>query len=478
MTDNSLTRSLSSPARRLLSALVPAWSLPVRYALAAALLFGLTFGLAWQAVRNHLAHELSIHLEHYGRSLTRQAAVAAGPRLLVDDKAALGAQLDSLLLDAHVVAAEISGKDGGVLLQRPAQPANGSEAAGTPFVEPIESNGQRLGFLRLNLNVDELAAASRATLWRLGAAALLLTVLAALAVWHGMRRLHQPLHAVREQLDQLLGGELQPFSPAPVGARETGQLLARTERMRHSLLQRQQTERQLTRFAPSPLTQCLRLDEGGELATGRYVQATLLLVEFVNLGPLSEKLAPEALADLLNTYHGLLARACKLYNGQIDKYYGDGVLVLFGLPRQDEENAFHALCAALLFHQLTLKYAETRGPDQSLQLRLSLHTGSLLAAVLGTDQAQFTVLGDSLNLVTRLVTVAGNDEIVLSRELAEMPELKQRISLTNHRNVLIKGRTEPTPTYRLTGLSAPYDQLLEGQVQHLIGQLGLVPSGS
>lgn len=458
----------------LLQGLHPAWSLPTRYATAGALVFLLAFGLGWQAVKSHLQGELEAHLDFYGRSLARQAALAAAPKVLADDRTGLADQLDSLLLDKHVQEAVVYGKDGQILAQRPAGDRAPTSRTATPFVETITSAGQRAGFLRLNLNADELAAASRMTLLRLGLAAALLGLLATMAIWWGMRRLSLSLGSAQARLEALVEGRLEWVEkPGRAAHGETGRLMQTSEQLRQHLLARSRTERQLTRFAPSPLTQCLRQDESGDWASGRYVGATLLLVEFVNLGPLSERLAPEALAELLNTYHSLLARACKLYNGQIDKYYGDGVLVLFGLPRQDEEHAFHALCAALLFHQLALRFGETRGPDQSLQLRLSLHTGGLLAAILGAEQAQFTVLGDALNLVMRLVTVAGNDEIVLSRELAELPELRQRVATVAHRNVLIKGRTEPTPTYRLAGLTAPYDELLAGQVQHLLGQLSL-----
>lgn len=460
-------------ARQALLRPLPAPGLQSQLALATLLVLGLGFFVIWLIVKAHLARELNAHQEFYGRSLARQAALAATPLVRSDDKPALGRQLDSLLKDAHVLEAVISAKDGTVLARRPLHAATHIDrpTLATPFVEAIEAGGQRLGFVRLNLNTTELASGSQSTLQRVALGALLLVLVLTLLVWHGAGVIARRLLAAEQRMSRLLGGELQPFGAAPRLQDEAGALLSATEQLRLQLQSRQHHDKQMARFAPSPLTQCLRIDDSGELAKGRYMQASLLLVEFVNLGPLSDRHTPETLAELLNTYHALLARACKLYNGQIDKYYGDGVLVLFGIPRQDEEHAFHALCAASLFQQLTQKFNETRGAENSLQVRLSLHTGGLLAAILGTEQAQFTLLGDALNLVMRLAGVAGQDEIVLSKELAELPELKPRLQTTPHRNILVKGRSEPSPSYLLSGLAAPYGDLLAGQVQHLIQQI-------
>lgn len=469
-----ISATISDLTRRIPASLpgFPRIGLTPRLTLLALLLLLASFGVAGLVIDAALTRELNANLNLYGRGLARQAALVAAPRVLVNDKAGLEASLDALLADGQLLSASVSGKDGQTLAERH-RDGDAQNIQGVPFIEPIEQDGQRLGFVSLSVDRPSFVAQRHAPLWRLGLGAICLIILSTAVVAHVSQRLARALRAVSRQLRYLADGQYQPFDPVPPRRDEIGQALTDSERLRAQLAARQQSDRQMARFALSPLTQALRQDDSGELAVGRYMNATLFLVEYVNLGTMSERLTPEALAELLNTYHALLARACKLYNGQIDKYYGDGVVVVFGLPRQDEEHAFHALCAAMLFQQLVSRFNASRNPEQNLQVRLCLHTGPLMAAILGGEQAQFTVLGDTLNLVMRLATVAGPDDIVLSKELADLPELKARVQTAPHRNVLVKGRTEPTPTYRLSALGSPYDELLQGQTQHLQTQLGI-----
>ncbi|MBI2381909.1 MAG: hypothetical protein HYV16_14240 [Gammaproteobacteria bacterium] len=446
-------------------------------AMALSLILAAALAAGWQLARTHLAADQHEVRERYGRSLARQAAQAYAPILRDGKPEALAPLMDSLLRDGVVLQARVTDADGlGLVLRPPAPTSSGNAPPGLQFVESIQLDGMRLGFVQLLLDPEAMASSGRQTLLRLGLGAGLVLLLASALLFGLARAWRTRLLRLTKAVARLAAGEYAPeaITEAAEDGRdrrdELSMALDQAERLRQELAQRQQREREYARFAPSPLAASLR-GEHGEWQAGRYAQASLLLVEFVNLGALSERLEPGTLAALINQYHALLARAAKLYNGQVDKYYGDGVLVLFGLPRSDEEHAFHALCATLLFQQLVNRYNETRPAEQVLQVRLCLHTGKLLTAILGGEQAQFAVLGDALNLVMRLSAVAGPDEVVMSRELAELPELKGRVGCQAHRNVLIKGRSEPCPSYRLDGLAAPYDELLAGQVQHLWQQL-------
>ncbi|HBP68706.1 MAG TPA: adenylate/guanylate cyclase domain-containing protein, partial [Alcanivorax sp.] len=80
---------------------------------------------------------------------------------------------------------------------------------------------------------------------------------------------------------------------------------------------------------------------------GRDVTATVVFADIVGFTRLSESLAPEAVADMLNVYFDAISAASDFYRGTIDKYMGDCAMIVFGVPEEDSEHLFHGLCCAV-----------------------------------------------------------------------------------------------------------------------------------
>lgn len=133
---------------------------------------------------------------------------------------------------------------------------------------------------------------------------------------------------------------------------------------------------------------------------------------------LSERLDPEDLGDVLNSYQRVCRDAIMRYEGYVSQFLGDGVLAYFGYPVAHEDDALRAIRAALsILESVRLM---NQGIGKRLQVdahvRLGLHTG----VVIITDGVSRLAVGETVNLAARIQTVAPIDSVVVSAATASL----------------------------------------------------------
>ena len=144
-----------------------------------------------------------------------------------------------------------------------------------------------------------------------------------------------------------------------------------------------------------------KLKLGGELR-----RVTLFRSDLAGFTPLSERLAPDELIELMNAYLSAMTDIIIEHTGFVDKYIGDAIDGVFGAPYDDGDQALHAVRAALAC-QARLREMNAAGVPalrgHSLRQRIGLHTGEGLVGNIGSHQRfNYTVLGDVANLASRL----------------------------------------------------------------------------
>lgn len=148
----------------------------------------------------------------------------------------------------------------------------------------------------------------------------------------------------------------------------------------------------------------------GSLQPQRQV-ATVLFTDLVGFTAVSEKLEPETLMKWLNGYMDAVSQLVIAHGGVIDKYIGDAVMAVWGVPfvRTTEtefaEDATRAVKSALAMRE-QLKVLNDGWREQGLSavsMRVGIHTGPLVAGSLGgRERADYTVIGDTVNIASRL----------------------------------------------------------------------------
>jgi class 3 adenylate cyclase len=170
---------------------------------------------------------------------------------------------------------------------------------------------------------------------------------------------------------------------------------------------------------------------------------TVLFADLVDSTPLAEQLDPEALQTVLTRYFGAMREAVERYGGTVEKFIGDAVMAVFGVPKAHEDDALRAIRAAVDIHDAL------RAFEDGLEARIGINTGEVIT---GGETALVT--GATVNLAKRLEQAAPSGEVVIS---AGTLRLVRHAVTAEAAAVLGAGKETPVPTFRLIEIadSAP-----------------------
>ncbi|HTX19648.1 MAG TPA: adenylate/guanylate cyclase domain-containing protein [Bacteroidota bacterium] len=209
--------------------------------------------------------------------------------------------------------------------------------------------------------------------------------------------------------------------------------------------------------APTVMEKILRETKqgGGEFRLGgERRRVTILISDIRDFTQRTEESSAEAIVELLNRYLEKMVAVVERYDGTVDKYIGDALMVLFGAPIAREDDPDRALQTAFAMRDelaglnRDLRGAYGRSFDP-IRIGIGIHTGEVVAGSLGsTNRLEYTVIGDAVNLASRiegLTKVFGTD-ILVSEET--MKELKGRYPLERLPKTRVKGKKGDIVVYR------------------------------
>ncbi len=175
-------------------------------------------------------------------------------------------------------------------------------------------------------------------------------------------------------------------------------------------------------------------------------RATVLFTDIRGFTTLSEQLSPQQVVGFLNQFLEEMTLAIMAHQGMLDKYMGDAVMAVFGVPLECSDHARRAVNAGqeMIRRLERLNETLTQQGLPRLGIGVGIHTGDLVVGAIGSSRRlEYTVIGDSVNLAARLegLTRQYPVDILLSGctrgELGEAPELEQIDT------VQVKGRDQP-----------------------------------
>ncbi len=205
---------------------------------------------------------------------------------------------------------------------------------------------------------------------------------------------------------------------------------------------------------PEAVERVMRDDPDAALALGgRLVTVTLLAADLRGFTAMSEKLSPTDVMAELNGYHGAMIDVIERHGGAIDKFIGDGTLVVFGLTGSPEAAAASAVACASAMVVALAAHNEERGRagKAPLAMGIGVHTGPVIAGNLGVPgrRLEFTVIGDAVNTVSRLEgqTKGTDSPVIVSAETAAL--LPNMTGLRELAPVSLRGKVRTMQVYGL-----------------------------
>ena len=227
--------------------------------------------------------------------------------------------------------------------------------------------------------------------------------------------------------------------------------LRRLRMLHEAIVSREEQGESLSRLLPGGVAEQL-IAGGKALGESERLDVTVVMSDIRGYTTIAEHADPSSLVRQLNRHRAEMNRAILGCGGTVMQYIGDAVMAVFGAPQASRDHADRALDAALAMHlgqrAVNLEWEAAGLPVFDLGIGLS--TGDVAAAFLGSEErAEYTVIGDAVNLCQRLQQFASHGQIVLSEAtwagLTTPPSGAERLPAS-----LVKGRETLVEPYRIT----------------------------
>ena len=184
----------------------------------------------------------------------------------------------------------------------------------------------------------------------------------------------------------------------------------------------------------------------------RRTLATLLFCDLSGSTALGESIDPEATRGLMLSYFAEMRGILEHHGGTVEKFVGDAVLAVFGVPEAHEDDALRACRAALEMRErlATLNQRFEQSYGTRIALRIGINSGEVVAGD-PTSRETF-VTGDAVNVAARLEQAAGENGILLGESTMRL--LRGAVRVEGMEPLTAKGKSEPVPAHRLVSIEA------------------------
>lgn len=201
--------------------------------------------------------------------------------------------------------------------------------------------------------------------------------------------------------------------------------------------------------SPEVAGEILRLSDTEDLRLGgEEREVTVLFTDIRGFTELSEQMPPDEIVDMLNKYFSVIIDRILANDGMINKFAGDNIMAVWNAPQSQPEHALLAVRAATESQQ-AINEMQQQNPDlPQVQFGFGINTGPAIAGNVGSaGRLEYTVIGDAVNLASRLCGAAPGGEVWISDQTYEQG--KGKISAKALEPQYFKGKKEAVPVYQV-----------------------------
>lgn len=236
-------------------------------------------------------------------------------------------------------------------------------------------------------------------------------------------------------------------------ANQTAQFIKNVEmakRIEAEAVTRERFQRLLSPdLAEMVVSGALKVEKGGE---SRF--ATVLFADIRNFTAMSENMSAAKVLHLLNEYFELMVEIVFSFEGTVDKFVGDNIMVIWGAPVQHADDPVRAVRAALnmQFSLEEFNRARASAGEPAVHIGIGINSGELVAGYIGSSRTMsYSVIGDAVNVASRLCSAAKPGQILVSEETLKL--LDNRFEVVELPPLHAKGKSRPLKVYNVVGES-------------------------
>ncbi len=180
--------------------------------------------------------------------------------------------------------------------------------------------------------------------------------------------------------------------------------------------------------------------------------ATILMSDLRGFTKLSERFSPEEMVRALNSYFGEMTEIIMQNGGTVDKFMGDAILAVFGVPKALPESEKAAVRCALEMHECLKKLNRKRTAEGSftMDMGIGIAAGDVVAGNIGSEKRmEFTVIGDAVNTASRLQSIASSGKILATNRILD--KVADTVEYLRLPPIPIKGKSLPMDVIEILG---------------------------
>ncbi|MGH2659085.1 MAG: adenylate/guanylate cyclase domain-containing protein [Actinomycetota bacterium] len=270
-------------------------------------------------------------------------------------------------------------------------------------------------------------------------------VLDLMAKGHGYAEMAEALGTTQEAVDRRVTDLFRRLAALAEGGGSAA--VDEMKRLHAAVVEKESSARTLRSFVPQQFA--AKLAAGGAAAEQQEAEATVLFSDIRGFSALAEQLSAREIADILARHLSAMAEIVVAHGGMLDKFAGDAVMAVFGVPDPAPDHAERALrCAiAMQARQAELNRDGWTETLSELGMGIGVNTGTVVAGTVGGGgRLEYTVVGDAVNIAQRLQSEADGGEIIASAStVAAAPSIAAEPIGPRP----VKGRKDPVDVFRV-----------------------------
>lgn len=240
--------------------------------------------------------------------------------------------------------------------------------------------------------------------------------------------------------------ELNVFSLVAAQAAAAIDNASAHQKLAESAIQRSALER----FLSPDVVEMIAANPQGVKLGGSNQKVTIMFADIRGFTSLSEKMPPEKIVELLNEYFTRVTDIIFDCGGTLDKYIGDAVMAVFGAPISKGNDAVNAVKAATEIQRFLVEMNRDAAARQwpEIKVGIGINTGIVTAGNIGSPKRiDYTVIGDSVNIASRLMSNAKPGQVIVSMDTAA--ELEAEFTMKPLPPLTVKGKSQPLEAFEI-----------------------------